>query len=57
MLKTIRKSIAHPALAIGSTLLWGVVEFVALQRAMRTGREAQRRSSATTLNITERQGR
>ncbi len=35
MLKTIRKTIAHPALAIGSTLLWGVVEFVALQRSAR----------------------
>ncbi len=57
MLKTIRRSIAHPALAIGSTLLWGVVELVALQRAARTGRIAQRRSSnATTLHITETSG-
>jgi hypothetical protein len=29
----IRKSIAHPALALGSTVLWGMIEFVALWRA------------------------
>lgn len=28
-----RKTVAHPALALASTLLWGLCEFIALQRA------------------------
>jgi hypothetical protein len=28
-----RRLIAHPALALGSTLLWGVVELIALARS------------------------
>jgi hypothetical protein len=35
MVTLFRKSIAHPALAIGSALLWGIIEFIALQRARR----------------------
>jgi len=27
-----RRTVTHPALAIGSTLLWGLVELLALQR-------------------------
>ncbi len=27
-----RRTVTHPALAIGGTLLWGVVELLALQR-------------------------
>ena len=49
MLKTIRKSIAHPALAIGSTLIWGVLELVALQRANKMSRATQRRGSRAAL--------
>ena len=30
--------ISHPALAIGSTLLWGMIEFVALWRSRWMGR-------------------
>ena len=30
-----RRAITHPALALGSTVLWGVLELVALQRARR----------------------
>ena len=30
-----RKTITHPALAIGSALLWGLLEFIALQRSRR----------------------
>jgi len=30
-----RKTFAHPALAIGSTVLWGIIELVALSRAGR----------------------
>lgn len=28
-----RRAVTHPMLAIGSTLLWGIVELVALQRS------------------------
>lgn len=35
MYSTLRKTLAHPALAIGSTLLWGIIELVALSRAGR----------------------
>jgi len=27
------KAISHPALALGSAVLWGVLEFIALQRS------------------------
>jgi hypothetical protein len=37
----IRKKIAYPALALGSCLLWGVVEFVALQRAAASRRRTK----------------
>lgn len=29
----IRKVIFHPGLALGSTVLWGILEFIALQRS------------------------
>ena len=31
----LRRMIAHPALAISSTLLWGILELIALQRSHR----------------------
>jgi len=31
----VRQAFAHPLLALGSTLLWGVIELVALQRRAR----------------------
>ena len=34
----LRKTISHPALALGSTLLWGLVEFLALSRSRYTSR-------------------
>jgi hypothetical protein len=34
----LRRTISHPALALGSTLLWGLVEFMALQSARWTTR-------------------
>jgi hypothetical protein len=34
-----RRTIAHPALALGSTVLWGLVEFMALQKSRRTARK------------------
>ena len=37
MYKTLQKSLTHPLLALGSTLLWGVVELVALNRRRRPG--------------------
>jgi hypothetical protein len=37
-----RKTISHPALALGSTVLWGLVEFMALQGSRRR-RRAQRK--------------
>ena len=33
-----RRTFSHPVLALGSTLLWGLVEFMALQSARRTTR-------------------
>jgi len=33
------KTISHPALALGSVMLWGLVEFVALQRRRARGDE------------------
>ena len=38
VLAIIRKTLTHPALALGSTIIWGLVEFVALNRARRSGR-------------------
>lgn len=35
MRKIIRHAISYPAMALGGALLWGIVEFVALQRARR----------------------
>ncbi len=35
MHKLFRKTISHPALALGSTVLWGLLEFIALQRSRR----------------------
>ena len=32
MSELFRRTVTHPLLAIGSTLLWGVVELLALQR-------------------------
>lgn len=34
----IRKTFSHPALAIGSTVLWGIIELLALSRCHRAGR-------------------
>jgi hypothetical protein len=42
MTDMLRRTVTHPLLAIGSTLLWGVVELLALQRS----RLARARESA-----------
>ena len=34
----LRRTISYPALALGSTLLWGLLEFMALQSARWTTR-------------------
>ncbi|MDZ4252802.1 MAG: hypothetical protein U1A72_09570 [Sulfuritalea sp.] len=39
-----RRYIAHPALALGSTLLWGVIELLALVRSRWTEPGRPRRS-------------
>ncbi len=36
-----RKTISHPALALGSTLLWGLIEFIALQSSRLTRRASR----------------
>lgn len=36
MRMTFRTTVAHPALAIGSAVLWGIVELIALHRARRS---------------------
>lgn len=33
----LNKTVFHPAFALVSTLLWGVLEFIALQRSYRSG--------------------
>ena len=38
MLRILRQKLMYALLALGSGLLWGVVEFVALQRAAAAGR-------------------
>jgi hypothetical protein len=38
MLMTIRKMLTHPILALGSTVIWGLIEFFALNRMRRNGR-------------------
>jgi len=38
MYNIFRKTITHPALALGSTVLWGIVELIALQRSHRANR-------------------
>ncbi len=35
---TMRRYITHPALALGSTLLWGAIELLALLRSRWNGR-------------------
>ena len=39
----ISRTISHPALALGSTVLWGVLEFIALQRSRFGAGDAQDR--------------
>ncbi|HEX6736065.1 MAG TPA: hypothetical protein VF096_14755 [Azonexus sp.] len=34
----LRKTLSHPLLALGSTMLWGLIELVALNRYRRPGR-------------------
>jgi len=34
----IRETFLHPALALGSTVLWGILELIALQRSQRAPR-------------------
>jgi len=40
----LRRTIAHPALALGSTLLWGFVEFMALQASRRAAAREKRQT-------------
>jgi hypothetical protein len=40
MRAAIRNLLSHPALALGSTVLWGVIELVALLRSRRLARSA-----------------
>lgn len=37
-----RKTISHPILALGSTVLWGLLEFIALQGSRRAARTRNR---------------
>jgi hypothetical protein len=36
-----RKTISHPLRVFGGTLLWGLVEFIALQKSRRSTRSKQ----------------
>lgn len=35
-----RQAISYPVVAVGSTVLWGLIEFIALQGSRRAGRES-----------------
>ena len=37
MRNLIGRTLFHPALSLGSTLLWGILEFIALQRSRLAG--------------------
>ncbi|WP_267897186.1 hypothetical protein [Parazoarcus communis] len=37
----IRRCVRYPALSVASALLWGVLEFVALQRSRRRGDQSR----------------
>ena len=37
MRTTLRKLLTHPLLALGSTVIWGFVELIALNRLRRNG--------------------
>lgn len=41
----IRKVMFHPGLALGSTLLWGILEFIALQRSNNKNPRTQMRQA------------
>lgn len=47
----ILKALLHPGLAIGSTVLWGILEFIALQRTQRT--QSTLRAKYSTSNARE----
>lgn len=49
MNQLLRRTITHPMLAIGSTILWGVVEFIALQRSRRASAAAARSKTLAAL--------
>lgn len=34
-----RRAVSYPLLSVGSTVLWGLIEFIALQGSRHTGRE------------------
>ncbi len=42
----IGRTLFHPALSLGGALLWGLIEFIALQRSrlIHPGRQARRRT-------------
>ena len=42
MTNIFRKTFAHPALALGSTVFWGLIELIALQRSCRANRRRNR---------------
>jgi hypothetical protein len=41
MRKLFRKTISHPLRVFGGSLLWGLVEFIALQKSRRSPRSKQ----------------
>ena len=46
------KVIFHPGLALGSTLLWGILEFIALQRSYRGHKCARQMSEDKCTTLT-----
>ncbi|MDS4015446.1 MAG: hypothetical protein RKP46_14030 [Candidatus Accumulibacter sp.] len=47
MARIFHSLVTHPALALGGTLLYGIIELMALQRACRNGRDGSRGSDRT----------
>ena len=47
----IQKAITHPVISLGSAVLWGILEFMALQRLRREDRKRRKARSADSERV------
>jgi len=52
----IQKAIANPVASLGSTVLWGILEFMALQRLRREDRRMRKPGSALSERLSQPNG-